>query len=74
MLLLHGVLHLLGYDHELGPEEAAQMAAAEQKIMKKLGWKVCSSINPLLATVLSNRISKGIRAVFLGGFRHGESG
>ena len=40
VLLLHGVLHLLGYDHELGPEEAAEMAAAEQQIMKKLGWKV----------------------------------
>lgn len=39
VLLVHGVLHLLGYDHEEGEEEAAEMAAAEQHIMKALGWK-----------------------------------
>jgi probable rRNA maturation factor len=32
-LLLHGILHLLGYDHERGtPEEAARMEAREREI------------------------------------------
>jgi rRNA maturation RNase YbeY len=36
-LLVHGVLHLLGYDHEWGAREAASMARKEQAILKKLG-------------------------------------
>lgn len=33
-LLVHGIVHLLGYDHELGRKEAAQMAAMERKVMR----------------------------------------
>lgn len=40
ILLLHGLLHLLGHDHELGDEEAEIMSRQEQDIMQKLGWKV----------------------------------
>ena len=40
VLLLHGTLHLLGLDHEEGPEGAQQMAQLEQHIMQQLGWKV----------------------------------
>lgn len=40
ILLLHGLLHLMGLDHENGPEGAAAMEAAEQAIMQQLGWKV----------------------------------
>lgn len=36
LLLVHGVLHLLGLDHELGQEEAARMRAFEQKVLRKL--------------------------------------
>ncbi|MGQ9483288.1 rRNA maturation RNase YbeY [Chloroflexus sp.] len=36
-LTVHGVLHLLGYDHEQGPAEAARMRAREEKIMTILG-------------------------------------
>ena len=39
VLLVHGVLHLIGFDHELGDEEYASMAAAEQEAMHKLNWK-----------------------------------
>ncbi|KAL4528549.1 hypothetical protein Ndes2437A_g03114 [Nannochloris sp. 'desiccata'] len=39
ILLVHGVLHLLGYDHENGGAEADEMAEAEAKIIKVLGWK-----------------------------------
>jgi rRNA maturation RNase YbeY len=40
ILLLHGLLHLLGHDHELGDTEAESMAQQEQDIMQKLSWKV----------------------------------
>jgi probable rRNA maturation factor len=30
-LLVHGVFHLLGYDHERGEEEAARMRVEEEK-------------------------------------------
>lgn len=33
-LLVHGVLHLLGYDHERGPREAALMARKEKAILR----------------------------------------
>lgn len=36
--MVHGVLHLLGYDHEEGPEEHDEMAAAETKLLTRLGW------------------------------------
>ena len=36
-LLLHGILHLLGYDHERsGEEEAARMEAREEEIFTLL--------------------------------------
>jgi probable rRNA maturation factor len=38
LLLVHGILHLLGYEHEDVPEEATQMEAKEQEIMSRLGW------------------------------------
>jgi len=36
-LLVHGVLHLLGYDHETNEAEAEEMEALEIEILKKLG-------------------------------------
>jgi len=35
-LLLHGILHLLGYDHELGPSEAEAMEKARDKVWAAL--------------------------------------
>ena len=37
VLLLHGVLHLLGHDHET-PDDAELMAEAEGKTLGTLGW------------------------------------
>ena len=36
-LLVHGILHLLGFDHELGQAEQKQMEHFEIDILKKLG-------------------------------------
>ncbi len=36
-LTAHGILHLLGYDHETGPDEAATMRALEEATMQELG-------------------------------------
>lgn len=35
-LLVHGVLHLLGYDHERGPREAARMARKERAMLRAI--------------------------------------
>ncbi len=39
LLLVHGVLHLLGYDHEDDPSAAAEMQAKEEEVLKHLGWE-----------------------------------
>ena len=36
-LVVHGTLHLLGYDHETGDADAEHMEALERRILKKLG-------------------------------------
>ena len=36
-LTVHGMLHLLGYDHERGAEDQAAMRAREETIMQQLG-------------------------------------
>jgi len=36
-LVVHGVLHLLGYDHETGEADAERMEGRERRILKGLG-------------------------------------
>ena len=36
-LVVHGVLHLLGYDHETGDADAEHMEALERRILARLG-------------------------------------
>jgi probable rRNA maturation factor len=36
-LVVHGTLHLLGYDHETGEADAERMEALERRILGKLG-------------------------------------
>ncbi len=36
ILLIHGILHLLGYDHEKGGEEEKKMKEMEEKILAEL--------------------------------------
>ena len=44
ILLVHGLLHLLGYDHEAGAEGAAAMERAECLVLRRLGWRVRSGL------------------------------
>ncbi|MBF0213920.1 MAG: rRNA maturation RNase YbeY [Magnetococcales bacterium] len=37
-LVVHGVLHLLGYDHERSPEEAERQEAREVMVLARLGF------------------------------------
>jgi probable rRNA maturation factor len=41
-LLVHGVLHLCGYDHEKGGRPARRMAARSRRLVKKIeaSWKL----------------------------------
>ncbi len=36
VLLIHGILHNLGYDHERGPEDEREMRALERRLRKQL--------------------------------------
>ena len=38
-MLVHGVLHLLGYDHETSDEDAEEMETLEIEILAKLGFE-----------------------------------
>jgi len=35
-LLVHGMLHLIGYDHELSPADSRRMKAQERKVLAKV--------------------------------------
>lgn len=39
ILQVHGLLHLLGFDHELSEEAEAEMEKEEELLLKSLGWK-----------------------------------
>jgi probable rRNA maturation factor len=41
-LTVHSMLHLLGYDHELGEDEDADMRARQSEIMETMGLTVVS--------------------------------
>ncbi|MBI4666067.1 MAG: rRNA maturation RNase YbeY [Nitrospinae bacterium] len=38
ILLVHGFLHLLGFDHERGPKDARAMHKKEREVLKSLGY------------------------------------
>lgn len=38
-LQVHGLLHLLGFDHEISDEAEVEMEKEEENLLKSLGWK-----------------------------------
>jgi len=44
LLLVHGLLHLTGHDHELGAQAAARMADAERDLLHRLGFKAAGLV------------------------------
>lgn len=53
MLLVHGVLHLCGYDHERNPREAARMSRRERALLHLI------SPVPRMVTVRTGRQTRG---------------
>ncbi len=45
-LLIHGVLHLLGYDHERGKTDAARMRREEKRIFKLMEDQSAGIVTP----------------------------
>ncbi|XAR69283.1 Sugar-phosphatase [Bertholletia excelsa] len=39
ILIAHGLLHLLGFDHEISDEAETEMEVEEEHLLKSLGWK-----------------------------------
>ncbi|XP_019083507.1 PREDICTED: uncharacterized protein LOC104752224 [Camelina sativa] len=39
ILMIHGLLHLLGFDHEISDEAEKEMEEEEELLLKSLGWK-----------------------------------
>lgn len=39
ILMVHGLLHLLGFDHEISEEAEEEMEEEEEFLLKSLGWK-----------------------------------
>lgn len=50
-LLVHGVLHLLGYDHEISPKEEKRMFAREQELLTRLSAYRRNSMTKLAINV-----------------------
>ncbi len=41
-LIIHGLLHLCGMDHERSPQEAEEMAAREQQLLQHYRQELCN--------------------------------
>jgi hypothetical protein len=39
ILLVHGLLHLAGFDHEQGKQQMLDMANHESAVLQQLGWE-----------------------------------
>ncbi|EHA8590481.1 endoribonuclease YBEY, chloroplastic [Cocos nucifera] len=54
--MVHGLLHLLGFDHEINGAAEAEMQKEEEVVLKSLGWKGKGLINST-----HDAVSDGIR-------------
>lgn len=50
-LVVHGLLHLAGWDHERGPDEAAAMEALEARILAGMPAAAFRDLRPLVAGI-----------------------
>lgn len=48
-LLIHGTLHLLGYDHETSSAAQRKMEALETKLLNRIPSQILMALRPLLA-------------------------
>jgi len=59
-LLIHGILHLLGYDHERGTQEQAEvMEAKESELFQLLQAQGLTGSSATMAATCSSRENKG---------------
>ncbi|XP_074567483.1 endoribonuclease YBEY, chloroplastic-like [Curcuma longa] len=56
ILMVHGLLHLLGFDHELSDEAEKEMENEEKLVLKSLGWKGKGLIKSATDATLPNDI------------------
>lgn len=59
---VHGLLHLLGFDHELSEDAEKEMEKEEELILKSLGWKgkgLIKSANDYVTDELQMESSNG---------------
>jgi probable rRNA maturation factor len=68
-LLIHGVLHLLGYDHEVSAVEARRMRALERHLLGSLALGDCRFSPDVGAIRESPHAAVPIRRAFSGGSR-----
>ncbi|KAH9617843.1 hypothetical protein KSS87_010719 [Heliosperma pusillum] len=58
ILLVHGLLHLLGFDHEISEEAEEEMEKEEELLLKNLGWKGKGLIKSAYDTENGSSLSK----------------
>ena len=57
ILLVHGMLHLLGYDHDRSEQDWKQMAALERETLFSLGWEGTGLISNAKRIMLQQEIT-----------------
>ncbi|EHA8589304.1 putative endoribonuclease YBEY, chloroplastic [Cocos nucifera] len=71
ILMVHGLLHLLGFDHEISDEAEAEMEKEEELILKNLEWKgkglIKSAYDAVADEVLQAESSNGFKS-YVSGF------
>jgi rRNA maturation RNase YbeY len=75
ILMVHGLLHLLGFDHEISEEAEIDMEKAEGLLLESLGWKAKGLIlqvcrENLTRELLKDRKKEGSLRFYMPKFRY----
>jgi len=63
-LLVHGILHLAGYDHEISPREERRMKRREREMLRRISqWCMLKAAASKPRSVRSKRRRKGLHAL-----------